>query len=75
MEQKFLDRLRKINAHSVLQKYGVQDLPPVHLAGGGELAPPEYLELCLAEYLKQQSKWSAALCPLGEVAGAILVRV
>lgn len=74
VERKFLERLRKINARSVLLKYGVQDLPPVHLAGGGELAPPEYLELCLAEYLKQQSKWSAALCPLADEAAAKLDR-
>lgn len=75
VEQKYLDRLRKVNARSVLLKYGVQTLPPVHLAGeGAELAPPEYLELCLAEYLKQQSKWSAALCPLADEAAAKLDR-
>ena len=74
VEQKYRDRLRKINARSVLLKHGVQDLPPVHLAGSGELAPPEYLELCLAEYLKQQSKWSADLCPLADEAAAKLDR-
>lgn len=33
VEQKYLDRLRKVNARSVLLKYGVQTLPPVHLGG------------------------------------------
>lgn len=74
VERKFLDRLRKINARSVLLKYGVQDLPPVHLAGGGELAPTEYLELCLAEYLKQHNKLNTALCPLADEAAAKLDR-
>ena len=68
VEQKFLDRLRKVNARGVLLKYGIQDVPAVHLAEGGELAPPEYLTLCLAEYLKQQSKWSEELCPLADEA-------
>ena len=74
VEQKYLDRLRKINARSILLKYGIQDLPAVHLAGSAELAPPEYMELCLAEYLKQQSKWSETLCPLADEAAAKLDR-
>ena len=74
VEQKYLDRLRKVNARGVLLKYGIQDVPAVHLAEGGALAPPEYLTLCLAEYLKQQSKWSEELCPLADEAAAKLDR-
>ena len=73
-ERKYLDRLRKVNARGVLLKYGIQDVPAVHLAEGGALAPPKYLTLCLAEYLKQQSKWSEELCPLADEAAAKLDR-
>lgn len=74
VEQKYRDRLRKINARGVLLKYGIQDLPAVHLASGEELAPPDYLELCLADYLRQQSKWSAELCPVADEAAEQLDR-
>ena len=46
-------QLKKIAAGSVLMKCGLMELPPVLLAESGQPAPPEYLTLLIAEYVRQ----------------------
>lgn len=74
VEPKYLDRLKKISAKAVLLKAGVQSLPEIPLVDGTGIAPVQYLQLILAEYISQYKKKSYVLAPLADEAADCMDR-
>ena len=72
VERKYLDQLKAINAKAVLLKSGIEKLPDILLANTQEIAPKEYLQLILAEYISRYKKQSYALAELADEAASLL---
>lgn len=53
---KYKERLKKLRSEERLMKNGIKQLPEVLLIDGKNVAPKEYVELILAEYLSQSGK-------------------
>ena len=71
---KYLKRLREINAKLVLLKANATSLPNVLLAEKNEAAPPEFLQLILAEYLSKYQTGNYSFAELADEAAEHLNR-
>lgn len=74
VDVKYLKRLREINAKLVLLKANAISLPTVVLAENSEAAPPEFLQLILAEYLPKYERGDYSFAELADEAAEYLNR-
>ncbi len=74
IEPVFRERLKKLQATSILLKYGVDSLPEVQTADGTGIAPADYLRLILAEYLIDAPN-NTSFIPLADEAAEKLDKV